>query len=156
MCGVTAYIGYKSISPNTIKRTLNALNHRGPDASGVAKYKFGNRNLLLIHNRLKIIDLSKNANQPFLSNSSTLIYNGEIYNYLELKQELLSLGHSFFTKSDTEVVSHSLEEWGTDAFKKFEGMWSLVWFDKRNKRVVISRDRFGEKPLFYFKTSKLA
>lgn len=154
MCGVTAYIGYKSISHNTIKSTLNALSHRGPDASGFAKYKFGNRNLLLIHNRLKIIDLSKNANQPFLSNSSTLIYNGEIYNYLELKQELLSLGHSFLTKSDTEVVSHSLQEWGTDAFKKFEGMWSLVWFDKRNKRVVISRDRFGEKPLFYFKTSE--
>ena len=66
MCGVTAYIGYKSISHNTIKSTLNALSHRGPDASGFAKYKFGNRNLLLIHNRLKIIDLSKNANQPFV------------------------------------------------------------------------------------------
>ena len=151
MCGISAYIGSKKISNFTIKKTLRILNHRGPDSNGFYRGGLNNLNITLIHNRLKIIDLNKRADQPFKYLDSNLIFNGEIYNYIELKKELYTKGHKFFTNSDTEVVSHSLKEWGIEAFKKFEGMWALIWFDKHSKKIIVSRDRFGEKPLFFIK-----
>ena len=154
MCGISAYIGNQKISDTVIQNTIKALNHRGPDANGVYKGIINNSNIILIHNRLTILDLNTRANQPFNYENAFLIYNGEIYNYIELRKELILLGHKFITNSDTEVVSHALSEWGVEAFKKFEGMWSLIWFNKSLNQIIISRDRFGEKPLYYYKDRK--
>ena len=83
------------------------------------------------------------------------MFNGEIYNYLELKSELEKLGHKFITSSDTEVLIHSLKEWGVEkALNKFEGMWALAWYDESNSQLVLARDRFGEKPLYIMKENK--
>ena len=102
-----------------------------------------------MHTRLKIIDLDNRSNQPFKFGNSVLIFNGEIYNYIEIKNELISLGHIFRTSSDTEVLIHALREWGIEkSLQKFEGMWAFAWFDEIDQEIYIARDRFGEKPLF--------
>lgn len=150
MCGIAGYIGRKKIDKKQIDQVKSVLKHRGPDANGVFEKKIKNNNLLLIHTRLSIIDLNKRSDQPFYYDNSILIFNGEIYNYLEIMSELKSLGHKFKTKSDTEVLIHSLREWGLDAVEKFEGMWSFAWLDLVENKTYLSRDRFGEKPLYYF------
>jgi len=120
--------------------------HRGPDGEGI----YIDKNVGLGHRRLAIIDLSTGA-QPMLSSdkSLALTFNGEIYNYIELRQELESLGHKFQTSSDTEVILRGYEQWGFDCQAKFNGMWAFALWDARKKHLFISRDRLGEKPLHY-------
>jgi len=107
------------------------------------------------HNRLSIIDLSDHGHQPMLDvlHNYTLSYNGEIYNYIEIRQELKSLGYTFFSDSDTEVVLNALIEWGVEAFSRFNGMWALAFYNIREKELILSRDRFGVKPLYILKDS---
>ena len=149
MCGIAGYFGNNEISSKQIYQIKSLLKHRGPDANGILQKKIKNYNLLFLHTRLSIIDLKIRSNQPFYYNNSILIFNGEIYNYLELMSELKVLGHKFKTKSDTEVLIHSLREWGLGALKKLEGMWAFAWYDLKENKMYLSRDRFGEKPLFY-------
>jgi asparagine synthase (glutamine-hydrolysing) len=124
---------------------LNSMMHRGPDAEGV----FGEGRVLLGHRRLSIIDTSAAANQPMGYKDYVIVFNGEIYNYLEIRQELQQRGHHFTTQSDTEVLLHAYEEWGEDCLVKLCGMWAFGILDKQKQRLFLSRDRFGIKPLYY-------
>ncbi len=124
------------------------MRNRGPDAQGSWSGRLGGQCLSLLHTRLAIIDLDPLSNQPFERNGKILSYNGELYNYLELRKTLESLGQRFRTSSDTEVVMAAIETWGHGAFDRMEGMWALAWADPANDQLLLSRDRFGEKPLY--------
>ena len=149
MCGIFG-IYYNESSRVVCKHDLvrmgNVLNHRGPDGEGY----YTNKNIGLGHKRLAIIDI-ENGTQPMSSgdNQITIVFNGEIYNYIELRDELKKSGIKFHTDSDTEVIIHSYKKWGNECFSKFNGMWSLAIWDSNNKSLILSRDRIGEKPLHY-------
>lgn len=150
MCGITGIYHYNNFSGHVHKELLrkmtDCLFHRGPDDSGY----YIDKSIGLGHRRLSIIDLST-GNQPMYSVDKTivLVFNGEIYNYVELKKELETLNHQFVTNSDSEVIIHAYEQWGKDCQKKFNGMWAFALWDASKKELLISRDRIGEKPLFY-------
>ncbi|MBN1846954.1 MAG: asparagine synthase (glutamine-hydrolyzing) [Deltaproteobacteria bacterium] len=149
MCGICGIINLKE-GPipglEILKRMMGRLRHRGPDSSGY----YRDKHVALGHTRLAIIDLENGA-QP-LSNedgSIWITFNGEIFNYVELASELRLKGHSFKTKSDTEVIVHAYEEWGTGCFERFNGQWGLAIWDRNKKQMVLSRDRLGIRPLYY-------
>lgn len=151
MCGIVGIINNKS-NIDTYKLTtqmLNTIRHRGPDGQGIAVIE--NENNVFGHVRLSIIDLSDYASQPFESNDGcySIVYNGELYNYRELRRELAEKGHIFRSKSDTEVVLESYIEWGTECLNKFNGMFAFAIWDGMNKKFFIARDRYGVKPLYY-------
>jgi len=152
MCGISGYIGREIIDPKVIKKTLLLMKNRGPDANGSCNFfdKKTKINVNLLHTRLGIIDLDKRSNQPYTDGDLTLIYNGEIYNYLELKKKIENKVN-FKTKSDTEVILHYFKLYGSKCFDYFEGMWSLAIFDIKKNKLILSRDRFGEKPLYIMK-----
>src|SRR5690242_5285279 len=149
MCGIAGILHpnpRQAVSRETLHRITDALSHRGPDGDGY----YQNGNIGLGHRRLAIIDLAT-GDQPMFSadGALVLVFNGEIYNYLELKEELMSLGHQFTTSSDTEVVIAGYQQWGVDCQQKFNGMWAFALWDSRRNQLFISRDRIGEKPLHY-------
>ena len=111
--------------------------------------RLGKKNLYLFHSRLSIIDLEPRSHQPFKFRNYTLVFNGEIYNFKDIRDHLISLGYKFKTKSDTEVIIKAFSEWKTDCFKKFIGMWAIAIWDDKIKKLYLSRDRFGEKPFYY-------
>ena len=129
-----------------LEKMTNVLSHRGPDGKGF----YVNKNIGLGHRRLAIIDLST-GDQPMFSEDKKLVivFNGEIYNYVELKEELKALGHRFTTASDTEVILSAYQEWGVDCQKRLNGMWAFALWDARQQQLFLSRDRIGEKPLHY-------
>lgn len=128
-----------------------SLAHRGPDGRGVYTRACAGRSVALVHRRLAVIDLEPRSDQPFRFDAGVLTFNGEIYNYLEVRRELAALGHVFHTSGDTEVLAHALREWGKDALDRLEGMWAFGWYDERNGTLLLSRDRFGEKPLYLWR-----
>ena len=151
MCGIAAIYNIKENkfdNSNNIKKILNNINHRGPDQQN---YELVNQCYLGIA-RLSIIDL-KSGNQPIsdLRKRYYVIFNGEIYNYLSLKKDLEKLNYKFNTMSDTEVVLNSYIHWGDNFVEKLDGMFSIIIYDKSNDELIICRDRFGKKPLYYFK-----
>lgn len=153
MCGLSGFVNLasqpKEVSLDNLKDINNRAKHRGPDAEGYFNYE----NVFLGHRRLAIIDLNENAKQPMnYLDRYVIIFNGMLYNYIELRSELIGLGHSFKTDSDTEVVLAAYAQWKEHAFVKFNGMWAIVILDKHLKKLIFSRDRFGEKPLYYFQT----
>ena len=125
------------------------MRNRGPDAHGAHCERLGPHMVTLLHTRLSIIDLDPRANQPIERDGCVLVFNGEIYNYLELRAELEAKDHRFDTRSDTEVLLRSYLEWGPSCVDHFEGMWAFALLDRRNGSLFLSRDPFGEKPLFY-------
>lgn len=127
---------------------LAQMQNRGPDGTGVFSTSFIGSNLTLFHTRLSIIDPVPASDQPMTRDGLTLVFNGEVYNHLEVRRELEAAGHRFSTSSDTEVILAAYREWGTDTFRRFEGMWALALYDANNDCLVLSRDRFGEKPLY--------
>jgi len=147
MCGISLIVSKKNniIEELPIRNMNNKARHRGPDDEG---YYFG-KNFAFGHTRLSIIDLSQAGHQPMMRDNYCIIYNGEIYNYIELIEELKQLGHIFKTHSDTEVIFPAYWEWGIDAFHKFNGMWAFVIYDAARQEIILCRDRFGVKPLFY-------
>jgi asparagine synthase (glutamine-hydrolysing) len=149
MCGIAGFIGGAEISEKQIDATLALMNRRGPNCQDVRVFRDQGTTVVLLHSRLSIIDLTDSANQPFECSGSTLIFNGEIYNYLELKRELERAGHVFRTTSDTEVLLHSYLEYGESCVERFEGMWAFAIYDSIKRRVLFSRDRFAEKPFYY-------
>lgn len=151
MCGIAGYIGFEKINKERIDRAKKLLINRGPDSQNNISFSVGKTNYELIHTRLSIIDINSRSNQPFIKNNCILIFNGEIYNYLELRKKLEANGVKFITNSDTEVLLESYILFGYDCVKYFEGMWSFALFDKTSNSLFISRDRFGEKPFFYTK-----
>ena len=154
MCGITGIIDFKNkkINSQEINYFTKSLDHRGPDGSN---YFINNdKNVGLGHTRLSILDISERANQPFFYDNNRLVltFNGEIYNFVELRKELESLGYKFKTTSDTEVLLSAYHKWGPNCQKKFNGMWAFAIWDQSKKKLFISRDRFGVKPLYYLKT----
>lgn len=152
MCGIAGFIDAKlSIEQGeqVLDKMLAATVHRGPDYTG----KFINAPAYLGHNRLSIIDLSDDANQPMHFEQYSIVYNGEVYNYLEIKEELKQKGYQFKTQSDTEVILISYKEWGAACVQKFVGMWAFVIWDNQKKELFASRDRFGIKPFYYINNS---
>ena len=151
MSGVTGYWGYSShdLSSALFGAFTHSLTHRGPDGFGIEH--FPEARLWLGHRRLAILDLSERAHQPmsYAEGRYWLTYNGEVYNYLELREELRSLGHRFVSNSDSEVVLAGYAQWGQECQLRFNGMWAFAIWDTRKRRLFLSRDRFGVKPLHY-------
>jgi asparagine synthase (glutamine-hydrolysing) len=149
MCGIAGIVHFDGgpADPEAARAMARCLAHRGPDQEGV----YASGNVALSFRRLSIIDLSDKASQPMASADGTrwLVFNGEIYNYVELMSELQSRGWSFRSRSDTEVILHSYEESGLDCTTRFNGMWAFALWDARVRRLVLSRDRLGKKPLYY-------
>jgi len=135
MCGIAGISQWKGVSEDTIaavSRMCNSIKHRGPDNQGVKSLG----NIVLGHRRLSIIDLSANANQPMSSKDErfNIVYNGEIYNFMEIKNDLIQHGYSFKTNSDTEVIIYAYDKFGSDCFSMFNGMFSLaIWDSKLNE-----------------------
>ena len=151
MCGIAGYFGTKRLNQSAIDRTLSLMKRRGPDHQRFEQIVINEQNnCYLLHSRLSIIDLDSRSNQPFRYKNKTIIYNGEIYNYLEVRENLKKLDHVFHTESDTEVLIHALEQWGISALNIIEGMWAFALFDHDSKKLILSRDPFGEKPLYYY------
>jgi len=155
MCGIAGIIHFdeKPVEKNLLDKMREFLVTRGPDANG----DWIEKNIGLTHTRLSIVDLSENANQPMMDGSgrTVITYNGEIYNYKELAKELRSLGCSFKTQSDTEVLLHGYLQWGIEKLlQKADGMFAFVLYDKKNHLAFACRDRFGKKPLYYFLNSE--
>ncbi|MDP2654483.1 MAG: asparagine synthase (glutamine-hydrolyzing) [Candidatus Omnitrophota bacterium] len=177
MCGITGIISRKEdLHPTLIKSMTGALEHRGPDDEGYLAVDWTGGHvtpltgpisqspdlrieqfhrqagMFLGHRRLSILDLSPAGHQPMSDPEKIIwiIYNGEIYNYLEIREELLALGHRFQTSTDTEVILAAYRQWGRECVHKFNGMWAFVIYDSRQKIIFGSRDRYGVKPLYYF------
>lgn len=170
--------GIQKIDIENAKSSLNIIKHRGPDGEGLVlintktqEYKIVKTNntpegikgetindedfnsgydLLLGHRRLSIFDLSINGHQPLFYQEQIIVFNGEIYNFIELKEELVNYGFSFSTGTDTEVIIAAYNYWGEQCFSKFNGMWSLVIYDFNTGNLIVSNDRFGVKPLYYY------
>ena len=148
MCGIAGFIDKglgRDSGMEQLSRMLETIGHRGPDSRGL----WNEGPVYLGHNRLSIIDLSDNANQPFTDGDLHLVYNGEIYNYIELREELKALGQEFKTDSDTEVLIKSYRQWGVACVEHFVGMWAFALWDSGSGALFCSRDRFGIKPFCY-------
>jgi asparagine synthase (glutamine-hydrolysing) len=147
MCGIVGLYNIGDLS-DTLPRALDALAHRGPDASGIYRFDGAGISVSLGHRRLSIIDLSAAANQPFVKDGLALTYNGEIYNYRELTRELTAAGIKFTTSSDTEVLLEAYRRWGVGCLARLRGMFAFAVLDVRSGKLLLARDHFGIKPLF--------
>ncbi|MEP2671008.1 MAG: asparagine synthase (glutamine-hydrolyzing) [Cyclobacteriaceae bacterium] len=166
MCGISCIVAKDGIQvpKSVILEMTETISHRGPDDSGYEYFSENssgaysqegeNWKVGFGHRRLSIIELSKLGHQPMCyERDSWIIFNGEIYNYIELRAELIKLGYHFQTNSDTEVILAAYKAWGVDCFKSFNGMWGIVIFDLTKKQIVLSRDRLGIKPLYIFESN---
>src|SRR6476660_5660420 len=149
MCGIVGAISSKPIAPDALDRMRDDLAHRGPDHA--ASWLSSDSRVGLGHRRLAIIDPLPEANQPFASQDGRflLVYNGELYNYLALQQELETHGVRFRTRSDSEVLLEAYRRWGEGALTRFSGMFAFAIWDQGEQTLFCARDRAGEKPLYY-------
>jgi asparagine synthase (glutamine-hydrolysing) len=156
MCGIAGFFCKNQIPESRIDCTLNLMKNRGPDHQESKTFitKSGNNSIGLLHSRLSIIDLDSRSNQPFTIGSQSIVYNGEIYNYLELRKTLLDQNIELVTSSDTEVLLHYYRLFGKDCVNHFEGMWAFAIYDQYSEELFLSRDRFAEKPLYFYKNSE--
>jgi len=149
MCGVVGIFNLNGepVSPVTLRKMTDAIAHRGPDGEGFYTDSF----LGLGHRRLAIIDLSPAGHQPMLTEDKEIViaYNGEVYNFKELRAELETLGHHFRSRTDSEVVLKAYQEWGVDALNRFNGMFAFAIWDRSRQELILARDRYGVKPLYY-------
>jgi asparagine synthase (glutamine-hydrolysing) len=177
MCGIGGIFNFNA-DPSAVKSICSmndAQIHRGPDDAGYllvntseqqirsarhadelqAGYAAIKPDLFLAHRRLSILDLSEKGHQPMSNDNGSMwiIYNGEVYNYVEIREELVSLGYQFRSTTDTEVILKAYEAWGTDCLKKFNGMWAFAIWDNQKKHLFCARDNFGIKPFYYFRDS---
>ena len=143
MCGIA---GFNFKDPLTIEAMADAMQHRGPDDRGT----YLDENVSLGHTRLSILDLSLKGHQPMFFGNLAIVFNGEIYNFQEIRAELETLGYKFTSGTDTEVILAAFHRWGDKCVEKFNGMWAFCIYDKDKKNLFLSRDRFGIKPLYYY------
>ena len=149
MCGIAGIINLSERrdppAVELLQSMIGAIRHRGPDEYGLYRDSHAG----LVHARLSIVDL-KTGQQPMTNEDGTLwvIFNGEIFNFVELKVELEKLGHRFQTHSDTEIILHAFESWGADCFARFNGQWALALWNTQTRTLVLSRDRIGVRPLY--------
>ena len=151
MCGICGQVNFESEHPvalEVVKRMQHSLGHRGPDSKGTWIKDF----IALAHTRLAIIDLSENGHQPMCNENGTvwIVYNGEVYNFPDLREKLQSKGHRFRSQTDTEVVVHLYEEEGIQCLSSLRGMFAFAIWDENKRRLFLARDRFGQKPLYYY------
>ncbi len=153
MCGIAGVLNVHDAveSDSLMEEILHHQRFRGPDCTARKSFHLGSGQLLLGHNRLSIIDLSEAANQPFTDETGqySVVFNGEIYNYLELRKKLIDVGERFATESDTEVLLKALKVWGMSAMEQFNGMFAFAFLNRREQKLFLVRDRFGVKPLYY-------
>ena len=151
MCGICGVLCFnRKVDEATLKTMVHSMHHRGPDNESGKIYTHGDGSCALGHARLSIIDLSPNANQPMEFGNLSIVFNGEIYNFKQLKTILEEKGHRFLLNSDTEVILHAFNEWGTDCVDKFIGMFSFAIYDGEKQMLHLFRDRAGVKPLYYY------
>jgi asparagine synthase (glutamine-hydrolysing) len=151
MCGIAGFVDFNNgSSRDTLVSCTSVLAHRGPDGAGYEFLQNDNCQVGLGHRRLSIIDLSSAASQPMWYKHLCIIFNGEMYNYEDVRKELQGLGHSFVTHSDTEVILHAWEQWGASMIHRFIGMFALVIYDAEKKDMYCFRDRAGVKPFYYY------
>ena len=154
MCGIVGQLNFDNspVSPVVLKKMTDIIRHRGPDGEG----HWIDDNVGFGHRRLSIIDLSPAGRQPMVSADSryALTYNGEIYNFRELRKKLEDKGYCFRSQTDSEVVLYALSEWGVDALLKFNGMFALAFWDRKERKLLLARDRYGIKPLYYYQNNQ--
>lgn len=150
MCGYTGIINKtQPVDFNVLKSMASIISHRGPDDEG----HFIDNAVGFYHKRLSIIDLAS-GHQPMMTENNVIVFNGEIYNYIELREDLKRKGHTFKTNSDTEVILKMYEEYGCDSINQLNGMFSFLIYDKKRNQIVAARDHFGIKPLYFFKNDE--
>ncbi len=149
MCGILGVIDRKGVDPSLLIQMRDSMAHRGPDDSGL--WINHNRTVGLAHRRLSIIDLSEAGKQPMSDNKGDvwITFNGEIYNFPEIRDELKKKGYLFKSQTDTEVILYAYQEWGTDCLKRLNGMFAFGIYDEKKKLLFLARDRVGKKPLYY-------
>src|SRR5918993_4314997 len=150
MCGIVGFASsWGPISEDLVLRMRDTLRHRGPDDQGLWRSPDGR--VVLGHRRLSIIDLSAAGRQPMTDRAEDfqIVFNGEIYNYRELRTDLQARGHRFGTETDTEVILEAYREWGADCLTRLNGMFAFALYDRRTQQLLLARDPAGEKPLFY-------
>ena len=147
MCGFVGFTNKINDASIVLGKMMDRIKHRGPDSDG----KYVDEQIAMGFRRLSIIDLSENGSQPLFNEDKSLVltFNGEIYNYKELREQLVAAGHSFYTQTDSEVLIHGYEEWGKGMLDKLRGMFAFIIFDKKTNEVFGARDFFGIKPLYY-------
>ncbi|MCR4758956.1 MAG: asparagine synthase (glutamine-hydrolyzing) [Oscillospiraceae bacterium] len=152
MCGIIGFSGHTEHAETVLENMMEQIRHRGPDAGG----KYLNGEIALGHRRLSIIDITEQGNQPIFNEdrSMVLVFNGEIYNYQEIRETLIAAGHSFRTETDSEVLIHGYEEYGAELLNKLRGMFSFVIWDDNKKELFGARDFFGIKPMYYAQMGK--
>ena len=151
MCGIAGFVSKDELPNYVIEQMTDVMEHRGPDAAG----HYNLTNLSLGHCRLAIVDLSSSGHQPMeYMDRYVITYNGEIYNYIEIKDALKQLGYVFKNETDTEVILAAYDKWGEKCLDKFNGMWAFAIYDKLKETLFISRDRFGIKPLYYYQDER--
>ena len=147
MCGIAGIINKtgQKVNAGLLRNMASTIHHRGPDEDGIMI----DGSIGFFHKRLSIIDLST-GQQPMTFDDNTIVFNGEIYNYIEIKEDLKKKGHSFHTTSDTEVILHLYAEYGNDFVNLLNGMFAFIIYDKNQNKLFIARDHFGIKPLYWF------
>lgn len=151
MCGIAGSIINANLSSLKVSKLLNLMKNRGPDNQSYRKFEFSKKNLYFFSSRLKIVDRHDRSNQPMTFGNITIIFNGEIYNHVELRKKILKKKFNLKTRSDTEIILRLYQVYGANCVKYLEGMWAFAIYDQTKKIIFISRDRIGEKPLYYCK-----
>ena len=148
MCGISGYLTYSNrVEDYSVRNTLNLMKRRGPDNQSFFTNKIYNKEIGLLHSRLNIIDLNKRSNQPFYYDDLVLVFNGEIYNFIEIRKTLIKKKHKFKTTSDTEVLIKSYLEWGEKCVDYFIGMWAFaIWNGKKKnyfyQEIILEKNRY--------------
>jgi len=156
MCGITGFCDFgKKSNKQVLENMTDVLHHRGPDDSGYSFYENKYANIGLGHRRLSILDLSNHGHQPMQFENLEIVYNGEVYNFQEIKEELKQYNYAFDSSSDTEVILKAYHKWGIKAVDKFNGMFAIAIYDRVNGKLILIRDRAGVKPFYYYKTDDI-
>lgn len=152
MCGICGYIGPEKLTPEQLWKMNNSMYHRGPNDGGIMQFRQNGLEIGMAQRRLSILDLSELGHQPMVSDSGQhiIVYNGEVYNFVKIREELESDGYQFYSDCDTEVILNAYDKWGQSCFSKFEGMFAIAIYDKDESKIVLARDRIGKKPLYYY------
>ena len=153
MCGIAGFYDLSKITNSeTLEEVTQCLHHRGPDDTGHFFIDSNTGHIGLGHKRLSIVDTSSAGHQPMQFDNLVIVYNGEIYNYREIRDDLIKEGYTFISSGDTEVALKAFHRWGEEALAKFNGMFAMALYDKTKEKLLLARDRMGVKPLFYYHT----
>ena len=150
MCGIAGYIGQTNLSQDSVEKTLSIMKNRGPNCQKFIKDRFEQNEVILLHSRLSIIDISSGRQPMKGEDGNFIVFNGEIYNFESLRMELKEKGYLFKSKSDTEVVLNMYLEYGIDFLSKLNGIFGLAIYDYRVEELFVARDALGVKPVYYY------